>query len=330
MNTMSIKSTPMWTTFVVFAFVLSGVFSDAAKISGTNRQTLSFDWTNALRSCQQRGQEVRVAEIAVEYDSFYCSEYGGNNAAATEMVIKEAVRNATFPYMTQFCMRLEVVKFVGHCNDPTDPFIGQVNGASLETINFLMQRWADLYRNVHRDVAFLFTGQRSGTAAGAAYRGSMCSSLGYGFVRNRSPINIAHEIGHTLGAIHLQREQNGIMNPAGAIGSGPFLFTSASVNTINEYLVSSDGSCVATGTHPTVSATASPSVSATPSDQSVPPEGWTCSPWFYNTDDGCDCGCGVRDPDCNRTNPGLLYCNPRVENRDLYKCNTVTNTCVMK
>ena len=28
--------------------------------------------------------------------------------------------------------------------------------------------------------------------------------------------------------------------------------------------------------------------------------GWLCSPHFYNTSDGCDCGCGLLDPDCER------------------------------
>jgi hypothetical protein len=28
------------------------------------------------------------------------------------------------------------------------------------------------------------------------------------------------------------------------------------------------------------------------------PEGWTCVPQYYGAADGCDCGCGVRDPDC--------------------------------
>ena len=27
--------------------------------------------------------------------------------------------------------------------------------------------------------------------------------------------------------------------------------------------------------------------------------GWTCDPSFYAANDGCDCGCGVKDPDCN-------------------------------
>ena len=27
--------------------------------------------------------------------------------------------------------------------------------------------------------------------------------------------------------------------------------------------------------------------------------GWTCDPSYYAANDGCDCGCGVKDPDCN-------------------------------
>ncbi len=30
----------------------------------------------------------------------------------------------------------------------------------------------------------------------------------------------------------------------------------------------------------------------------VVPDEWTCLPFFYGVDDGCDCGCGVIDPDC--------------------------------
>lgn len=33
-----------------------------------------------------------------------------------------------------------------------------------------------------------------------------------------------------------------------------------------------------------------------------PPDEWTCSKSYYNTDDGCDCDCGAEDPDCSLTN----------------------------
>ncbi len=31
----------------------------------------------------------------------------------------------------------------------------------------------------------------------------------------------------------------------------------------------------------------------------TPFSGWTCDPSYYGNLDGCDCGCGIRDPDCN-------------------------------
>ncbi len=36
---------------------------------------------------------------------------------------------------------------------------------------------------------------------------------------------------------------------------------------------------------------------ATSGDASSPV--WYCKPTYYGTDDGCDCGCGIPDPDCN-------------------------------
>ena len=30
----------------------------------------------------------------------------------------------------------------------------------------------------------------------------------------------------------------------------------------------------------------------------APPPAWTCNPDYYGAADGCDCGCGVPDPDC--------------------------------
>ncbi|MDW8361209.1 MAG: serine protease [Myxococcales bacterium] len=32
---------------------------------------------------------------------------------------------------------------------------------------------------------------------------------------------------------------------------------------------------------------------------SGPPSGWTCPAGWYDAREGCDCGCGVRDPDCD-------------------------------
>lgn len=42
-----------------------------------------------------------------------------------------------------------------------------------------------------------------------------------------------------------------------------------------------------------------------------PPPEWVCPAQFFGTDDGCDCGCGVVDPDCpDATADSCQYCMP--------------------
>jgi len=40
----------------------------------------------------------------------------------------------------------------------------------------------------------------------------------------------------------------------------------------------------------------------------VAPPGWTCSPFYYNVTDGCDCDCGLVDPDCLSPNAKIYNC----------------------
>ena len=48
------------------------------------------------------------------------------------------------------------------------------------------------------------------------------------------------------------------------------------------------------------------------------PAGWTCPAQYYGATDGCDCGCGILDPDCaTATIDACQYCN------DSGSCSTV-------
>ncbi len=38
--------------------------------------------------------------------------------------------------------------------------------------------------------------------------------------------------------------------------------------------------------------------------------GWTCDPLYYDAKDGCDCACGVRDPDCELPGAPVYGCEP--------------------
>ena len=38
------------------------------------------------------------------------------------------------------------------------------------------------------------------------------------------------------------------------------------------------------------------------------PQGWKCSPSSYDSNDGCNCLCGIPDPDCLKTNQKVEGC----------------------
>ena len=38
------------------------------------------------------------------------------------------------------------------------------------------------------------------------------------------------------------------------------------------------------------------------------PEGWTCFPALYGFEDGCHCGCGIHDPDCDDASAEIIGC----------------------
>ena len=54
------------------------------------------------------------------------------------------------------------------------------------------------------------------------------------------------------------------------------------------------------------------------------PSGWTCPALFYNNTDGCDCNCGISDPDCDRAPCGTYA--------PIFGCNQTLNdsyiTCI--
>ena len=54
------------------------------------------------------------------------------------------------------------------------------------------------------------------------------------------------------------------------------------------------------------------------------PSNWTCAVTSYNTSDGCDCGCGAWDPDCDIARATLLGC----PTSGSYYCSPKTASCV--
>ncbi len=56
------------------------------------------------------------------------------------------------------------------------------------------------------------------------------------------------------------------------------------------------------------------------------PDGWNCPGYAYGTDDGCDCGCGIADPDCVSAQVGVCdFCDDE-GSCGLSDCSNITLT----
>jgi murein DD-endopeptidase MepM/ murein hydrolase activator NlpD len=53
-----------------------------------------------------------------------------------------------------------------------------------------------------------------------------------------------------------------------------------------------------------------PGTGGGPGNPSGPPSDWWCPPEYYSTLDGCDCGCGAPDPDCDNPGQAIYGCSP--------------------
>ena len=57
-------------------------------------------------------------------------------------------------------------------------------------------------------------------------------------------------------------------------------------------------------------------------------DGWTCDPSYYGTFDGCNCDCGLVDPDCNplpNDNPDIIIFGCSAAQSNQLSC--VNGTC---
>lgn len=79
--------------------------------------------------------------------------------------------------------------------------------------------------------------------------------------------------------------------------------TSATTSTTTSATTSTTTSTTTSATSSTTTTTTSTTTASTTASTGTGmiPANWTCDPNYYATNDGCDCGCGVIDPDCAGT-----------------------------
>lgn len=187
-------------------------------------------------------QSLRRIELATEADLEYVNALGGTSQANSEILgILNMVEGV---YESELNLSISVV--FQHTWTTTDPYAAATSQATLT--NFQSYWNANFSTSTYpRDTAHLFTAKPNAVGQGWAYLGVICQNPSFAYGQsgrvNWAPAKFlltAHEIGHNLGASHVDAAQscaNSLMNPS-LSGATAFSFCTFSRNEISTYLAS--------------------------------------------------------------------------------------------
>jgi hypothetical protein len=194
------------------------------------------------RNLQSGCSSLTSVDVAIVYDSTFCTRYGGQ--AGAQARIEAIVGMASSDYeVNGLCTTLQISYLEGWCNPATDIYLNVISNPNL--LDIFRTHWIKDRQSTRRDVAHFFSGTDFSTnkVIGQAYRNAVCNkSIGYGinWMTFDSDLNLqsnlfAHELGHNAGAPHYSSGNTGhIMNPS--LGDGRNGFSSTTINNINGYL----------------------------------------------------------------------------------------------
>lgn len=299
----------------------------------------SASWEAAELQCRESG-EYREITVAYEVDSAFCAKFAFETLANSNAV--QLIENATYPFMTQFCINLQPVLGLVYCEENadrlTDPYLSLPSDSSA-ALDVLQNFWeSSLRAEAQRDITILLTGQDVGAAS---IQNGMCTRESqYIVVSNPTAVDIAREFAHTLGVEYLS-SGSGIMNVPSTLNPAnlpAYQFSPSEVLTINNFLRLS-GSCIEgelnlpqEGEDCSEENVCGNGLICWPSSGKCRyyPESWTCDLSWFDANDDCDCGCSLFDPDCSNTELSLYCGRPFVGPApDGYICDAFENQCVI-
>jgi hypothetical protein len=194
-------------------------------------------------------QTTRVVELATEADFEYVQSFGGSAQANAEILgILNMVEGV---YERELGLTFDVI--FQHTWTTADPFAG-ANGDGF--VRSFQTYWNANFSQINRDAAHLFTAKPNFVQQGYAFIGEICKpvsptrpSYAYGFSGkiDWTPAKYsltAHEIGHNLGANHIDTAEcvRTVMN-TNLDALAPPTFCPASRTEIGNY-VTANGSCL--------------------------------------------------------------------------------------
>jgi hypothetical protein len=212
--------------------------------------------------------ELRTIEIATEADYQWVTQAGGGSAANTQIL--SILNNVDGIYRRDLNLTVKVT--YQHVWTTPDPF---PSSSTSDLLNSFLNYWnANFSLGLYpRDTTQLFTGKFSNQ--GIAYQGVICrnQSYAYGVIGRSGTVNhliAAHEIGHNLGADHVDNSgtcASSLMNPSLTSTATSFCSTS---KTVIANFVANYGSCLSVSGTTTPTPTPTPTPTATPTPFPTP------------------------------------------------------------
>lgn len=254
----------------------------------TRKLTTSVTNRKLQTSCSQ----YKVIDLALAFESSYCSQHTDLDGATAEINNLVAIVSAKYQ-QAGLCTKVKISHLEGHCDPNNDPYkaavdLNQSGCGGPGLLNEFRTYWVNNRSNVQRDSAHLISGtglecDSSGCVIGCAYVGVLCNqAVGYGvnyvtFTGNTNlqAVLLAHELGHNAAANHYNIYEH-IMYPSVNPASLGF-----SATTINSFLTHFDQvSCIDDEVlnDPTQSPTIKPSPPPTKSPTKAPTKSPTKAP----------------------------------------------------
>jgi len=190
-------------------------------------------------SIQSPCTSYKELEVAIAYDSSFCSDLG-SSSNADEKVMSLITAVSDKYRQDGVCVEVVISHLEGHCdsnNDPYKEFVSMnLSGCgNVGLLTMVKNYWMENKSDIHRDAVLFFSGtglectDEDTCMIGCAYRGSICNQ-DYGFAVNHVTFTedfnlqatlVAHELGHTCGASH-QDEHDFVMTPEINLGTNGF------------------------------------------------------------------------------------------------------------
>lgn len=139
-------------------FSIGGIAGDGDELFSRDE-----DFGKRDRKLQQGCSSYKVVEVAIAYDSSFCSQLARGSPATARSMVEEAVARAALLF-EEICIRVRLSHLEGYCSADQDPYraamatnnIGCSRGRG--ALQVFQDIWQNSRTNINRDTAHLFYG----------------------------------------------------------------------------------------------------------------------------------------------------------------------------